>query len=411
MEMSHSRKRFWQSVVFVSLIVLQILLVSIPAIAEGPGIGVVNTTRDPLNIRSGPGTSYPLIGQIAKGEILSIRDTTGEWYYVQLHNGMVGYAFRQYVRAITGSNLITTTEAFLNALGSEREIYLSPGDYILDDALKLENLKNLKIIGIQGAMPVRILVRSRTANVVNIRASQGILFDQVVLGHTEGAGVVDDCEGGVLDIDQASNITVADSTLYGSGVFGVRLFAVNGFTFSSSMIKECTEQIIDISASENLVFENSSFFNNQGYIDIYNFSSKITYANCNIEHNKGRDALISIDSSSNITFTDCDLKGNQSGSALIRIDPSSTVIAYTNCDIENNTIGKGLADDGNERSTLLDVSSQANADVMLQYCRISDNSADELLRTTGAEPPLFMHCELEENEFSKEKNFRQDEQD
>jgi hypothetical protein len=410
--MNRSRSKYivGQLVILITLCVFQSIPLATITFAEGPGIGVVNTARDPLNIRSGPGTSYPLIGQIAKGEILSIRDTIGEWHYVQLSNGMVGYAFRQYVRAITGANLITTTEAFVNALGSEREIYLSPGDYILDDALKLENFKNLKIIGIQGAMPVRILVRSRTVNVVNIRASQGILFDHVVLGHTEGTGVVDNCEGGVLDIDRASDITVTDSTLYGSGVFGVRLFDVNGFTLSNSMIKECTEQIMDISASENLAFENSSFFNNQGYIDIYNFSSKITYANCNIESNKGRDALISIDSSSNITFTDCDLKGNQSGSALIRIDSSSTVIAYTNCDIENNTIGKGPANDGNERSTLLDVSSQANADVMLQYCRISDNSADELLRTTGAEPPLFMHCELEENEFSQE-NFRPDEQD
>lgn len=56
----------------------------------------------PLNVRSGPGTSYSKLGQLAEGTIVSlisqIKNTSGNiWYKYQFSDGKYGYIYSQYV--------------------------------------------------------------------------------------------------------------------------------------------------------------------------------------------------------------------------------------------------------------------------------------------------------------------------
>jgi len=64
------------------------------------GIGSVETARTRLNIRGGQGTQFRIVGKADKGEELVILEDTGQWYYVLLQDGTLGYAHSDYVQLL-----------------------------------------------------------------------------------------------------------------------------------------------------------------------------------------------------------------------------------------------------------------------------------------------------------------------
>lgn len=63
--------------------------------AEAPiWIGIVNTVKDPLNVRSGRGTQYPIIKQLAKGSMVELRgDAQDGWHELADGSGYVSDKF------------------------------------------------------------------------------------------------------------------------------------------------------------------------------------------------------------------------------------------------------------------------------------------------------------------------------
>ena len=57
--------------------------------------GQVSVTAPILNVRSGPGLSYPLIYQVHIGYILEIHGKSNEWLYVELPNGEFGWVLAE----------------------------------------------------------------------------------------------------------------------------------------------------------------------------------------------------------------------------------------------------------------------------------------------------------------------------
>lgn len=62
------------------------------------GIGIVETQRTRLNIRSGQGTEYRIVAKVDKGEQVLLLDKSGLWYNVRLQNGTVGYAHSDFIK-------------------------------------------------------------------------------------------------------------------------------------------------------------------------------------------------------------------------------------------------------------------------------------------------------------------------
>ena len=64
-----------------------------------PGAYRVTTQRDDLNIRSGPGSSYEVIGRIPKDTQVNVSAVNGEWAYVT-YNGVSGWCSAAYLTKV-----------------------------------------------------------------------------------------------------------------------------------------------------------------------------------------------------------------------------------------------------------------------------------------------------------------------
>lgn len=57
-------------------------------------------TASALNVRSGPGTKYPVIAQVKKNEYIRVFAGIGNWYVVQVEGDYIGAVSQQYVKPI-----------------------------------------------------------------------------------------------------------------------------------------------------------------------------------------------------------------------------------------------------------------------------------------------------------------------
>ncbi|RKZ38458.1 MAG: hypothetical protein DRQ49_14235 [Gammaproteobacteria bacterium] len=85
--------------------------------------GVVTTSRDPLNIRSGASQTSKIILKAAKGSALRILDVRGAWYKVKVNNGKVGYGNMDYISELTprsseGCAIVNTSQTSMNIRSS-----------------------------------------------------------------------------------------------------------------------------------------------------------------------------------------------------------------------------------------------------------------------------------------------------
>ena len=72
-------------------------------------------TADVLNVRSGPGTNYPVVTKVKKNEYIRVFAGVGNWYIVQVEGDYVGAVSQQYVKPVyasgsTGGSSNNTTQ-------------------------------------------------------------------------------------------------------------------------------------------------------------------------------------------------------------------------------------------------------------------------------------------------------------
>ncbi len=70
-------------------------ILNVPALV---GIGAVETASTRLNIRSGQGTEYRVVGKVERGEQLLLLSKSGQWYHIRLQDGTIGYAHADFIR-------------------------------------------------------------------------------------------------------------------------------------------------------------------------------------------------------------------------------------------------------------------------------------------------------------------------
>lgn len=66
----------------------------------------LQVTGDMVNLRSGPGANYPKVGQAKKGEILTLVDTCDQWYQIRTAAGLQAYISANYITTVnTGTSI------------------------------------------------------------------------------------------------------------------------------------------------------------------------------------------------------------------------------------------------------------------------------------------------------------------
>ena len=74
---------------------LSFLILFFPLPVWGEEMLIVNTQV--LNVRSGPGVNFPLIGQVKLGREFKVEEEKNGWYRIKLSNGTVGWVIKDYV--------------------------------------------------------------------------------------------------------------------------------------------------------------------------------------------------------------------------------------------------------------------------------------------------------------------------
>ncbi|MET3690266.1 L,D-peptidoglycan transpeptidase YkuD (ErfK/YbiS/YcfS/YnhG family) [Priestia megaterium] len=89
-------------------------------------------TASKLNVRSGAGTTYGIIGSVVKGQTLSVMSKSGSWYKIN-YNGRTGYVSSDYVQTSgtttppAESTTYTVTASTLNVRSGAGTNYVSIG--------------------------------------------------------------------------------------------------------------------------------------------------------------------------------------------------------------------------------------------------------------------------------------------
>ena len=96
-------------------------------------------TASVLNVRSGPGTNYPVVAKVNKNEYIRVFAGVGNWYIVQVEGDYVGAVSKDYVKAIYPSN---SSSGGTSSSGSSSNSSNTNSSNLTADELEVFNLIN-----------------------------------------------------------------------------------------------------------------------------------------------------------------------------------------------------------------------------------------------------------------------------
>ncbi len=210
----------------------------------------------------------------------------------------------------------------LNAIESDCEIIVEPGEYLLTGAefdnknvtasevydgeeYIFSNISNLTIRTEDGEHAT-ITVSPRYANVMTFENCGNITLKGLTLGHTIEEGF---CTGGVLNFINSSNVNIDMCNMYGCGIYGIMADGLNALNVTNSEIYECTDGIMNIRNVKSAVFDNVKMHDcgEFGLIVTLDCES-VEFTNCEIYENRG--STLFYQSNSNVSVKNSKIHDN-----------------------------------------------------------------------------------------------------
>ena len=163
---------------------------------------------------------------------------------------------------------VSTVDELLAAIGPDREILLEAGTYNLNSAstygssgeyyrwgevsdgyeLVLTDVENMAIRG-SGMHVTLIETDPRFADVLAMENCRGVEVEAITFGHTLLRG---ECGGGVINLEESSDIDLHQLGLYGCGVVGLTTIKASNVTLMDSDIYDCSNSAAHLSDSQDI---------------------------------------------------------------------------------------------------------------------------------------------------------------
>lgn len=267
----------------------------------------VNNTTEP--VKSGEVTTNTTPTPSASGELSNSKVET-EDKYTEVKVASAKDLF-QNVKPYTR---IILTEDYYNIANIDPEYFRSDYAYLENsfdgyEAI-IHDVDHLEICSSKDALP-EIVSESPHANVINFKNCKNVKIDGIIAGHAVQKG---SCSGGVIYLDNSSNIEISNCHLYGCGTYGLTSYDSNYITVNNSEIYECSYGLVDLYRSNHFEFNNCTFKDSEEY------------------------TMFSISDCNNMKFNDCTIRGNKCGiyGSLVGAYGSRN-IEFIKCLFENNT--------------------------------------------------------------------------
>lgn len=176
----------------------------------------------------------------------------------------------------------------LNTWDNEAQIKArTNGCYISDNTdgreLWIKGMENITIKGREDVL-MMLRIEPRYAYVLNFLECKNIKLVNLCMGHTD-AGY---CDGGVVNFQDCSNITITNCDMYGCGTEGIRMSNSSNLKMTNSFIRNCSYNIMTLSLSSDVVFDRCFFFDNREYdmLEIHS-TRNVLFDNCVFSNNQG----------------------------------------------------------------------------------------------------------------------------
>ncbi len=218
---------------------------------------------------------------------------------------------------------VSTVEELFGAIAPGAVIELAPGTYNISEFLK-ENEKvtwdyvepeygydgwqanilwveDLTIRGAEGGK-VELVTEPRYADVLNFQNCSNVTIGNMTIGHTVEKG---SCEGAVLSFGYCRDITMDKLDLYGCGTYGFEADHTTGIKMKDSTIRDCSYGIVDIYFGSDILFQDCSFRNNEGFDLVSFYDTFARFDGCTFSGNKGTELLPMNGGDSGAIFEKC----------------------------------------------------------------------------------------------------------
>lgn len=225
------------------------------------------------------------------------------------------------------TTFVSTPQELITAIRSNAIVALRAGTYNISGQSRHPNaavkwrdnydgkfpvvtgLKNLTFTTRPG-IEAEIVIDPAYGWVMEFVGCGNVTFNNLTLGHTTPGN----CLGGVLRFSGCEDVHIAGCDLYGSGTYGLELDTVTRFAMRTSIIRECTYGIMQLSQSRHIEFRD-----------------------CRMERNR-EFTLISVDACENVSFEQCAFTQNR-GPTLFGVTRDNDAVRVTNCRFDDNQVG------------------------------------------------------------------------
>lgn len=203
--------------------------------------------------------------------------------------------------------------------------------------LNIMNRSNLKIEGAKGG--TYLVTRDRDAVTLLLYQVNNIQFKGLIIGHAPERGSY--CSAGVVELEESNDIKFEDCTFFGCGTYGLNILNSNNIEMTNCSIRSCSNGIAFFGNVNQVYFRDCLFTDNNYAYYAFSFSNsnKIVFENCEInltrmeDNQQGTLFLVAENQRMPVIFRKCAIEGN---SAHYWKRDKQAVLKFEDCTLQYN---------------------------------------------------------------------------